>query len=165
MRLRIPAHLAGRKRMIIMCPRAAYSHILSCYLGQRLVGHLIERNGECEARSWPDEVLIGVYATLIEAKVAILASVDTDEDEFKHVRRGPPDDVTLDQHFLELVEHHRFGETFALLRYLDDRGIQGDAAFKIISAVLKQYGEEIPERRQRVSKPFAVEKRRVRGVQ
>jgi hypothetical protein len=125
--------------------------ILSCRHGQRLIGHILERNGQHYARSRLDEILIGIFASRAEALAAIAhaAHLDALEDgaheELTLLPCQPSanlDDVA-DQ-MLEIINRHRMRETFALFRYLSDRGFHPDEHLLLVEDALQQYAYEQP---------------------
>jgi hypothetical protein len=137
--------------MALIYPRSSHASILSCYHGERLVGHLMEQGGKWKARSWPDETLIGIFATRADAETAVSASVDVTDEEFNRhefvVRPCPEldDHTSLSDRLDEITEHSWISLNCHLFIYLEERGIHPNDAVQLIEAALQRYADEIPE--------------------
>ncbi|WP_133239316.1 hypothetical protein [Microvirga sp. KLBC 81] len=125
--------------------------LLECHLGDQLIGHILEQNCQHHARSWPAEVPIGIYASRAEALAAIahaaeLYSLEDGADRELTVQpcQMPMDLDKVIAQMLEIIDHRRSTETFALFRYLQDRGFHPDNYLLLIEDALEKYADEQP---------------------
>jgi hypothetical protein len=139
--------------MVTIPPEPIYPRVQDCRLGERIVGKIITREGEFEARSWPDYVLIGTYATTDNAVAAVSAAASkyVDPDKFSEnqisVRASPEsiDWASLFERLLDIIDDRRWREIIALQNYLQDLGICDDDAGLLMRAALKRYDDETQE--------------------
>jgi hypothetical protein len=124
-------------------------HVLACFRGPDLIGHIIKRELRHDAYSWPQNMQIGSYRSCTEAAAALDASYIGDEVEGEMSRavttRPCParcDYSCLFDRLLEMIAYRRIGETIALLRFLRVRGITGDDCLLSIEAALRRYDAE-----------------------
>lgn len=125
--------------------------ILACQRGHRLIGHILEQDGQYHAQSWPAEILIGIYTSRVEAMAAIAHAAKDDiwEDEAdKEVTvqsfQVPADPAELFAQTSEIIAHHRSAESIALFRYFHDRGFHSDDLMLLAADALQRYADENP---------------------
>lgn len=123
--------------------------IWACRRGDRLIGHVVKQKNRYQARSWPSDILIGIYITRDKAVDAVGTAYESTEpyDRLNSTivalpYQESPDVSEPHPQLMGIIAEYRAIEITALFRFLRDRGYELDAIMLLVQDALRRYERE-----------------------
>lgn len=127
------------------CPLNLSAKIFTCHHRGELIGHIAEQDGKYEARSWPNERLLGTFShPNLAARPIVDASYDGDPEHWESQPTIKPCQAASDrslllERLLELIDFHRVGEIGSVIRFLQERGFSKEDVISIGERAARMY--------------------------